>query len=44
MQYMDRKQVLLVCAICQLPISSKEKMFTIPGAEGTTGAYVNQYG
>lgn len=34
----------LRCSTCALPISSFEAIFTVPGAEGITGAYVNEYG
>lgn len=34
----------LRCAQCKVEIAAKSDVFTVPGAEGTTGAYVNPQG
>ena len=35
---------VLACGVCELPLASKQQVFSVPGAEGVTGAYVNPYG
>ena len=35
---------LIQCSACGSPISTMKHLFTVPGAEGTTGAYVNEHG
>jgi len=35
---------VLACGVCQLPLASKQQVFSVPGAEGVTGAYVNPHG
>jgi hypothetical protein len=35
---------VLACAVCGLPLAAKGEVFTVPGAEGVTGAYVNPHG
>ena len=35
---------VLACAACRLPLAAKQQVFTVPGAEGVTGAYVNPHG
>lgn len=34
----------LQCGQCSLPVSSFKYLFTVPGSEGTAGAYVNKHG
>jgi hypothetical protein len=34
----------LQCGLCFKPISSIKYLFTVPGSDGTTGAYVNKHG
>jgi hypothetical protein len=34
----------LQCGRCLLPVSSCKYLFTVPGSEGTAGAYVNKHG
>lgn len=34
----------LCCVNCGIEIASKSDVYTVPGAEGTTGAYVNPQG
>ncbi|GAX10195.1 cereblon [Fistulifera solaris] len=40
----ERTEPLLCCQCCGLPLSRASSMFTVGGAEGTTGAYVNEHG
>ena len=40
----ERSEPLIHCKICSFPISRAVHMFTVGGAEGTSGAYVNKYG
>lgn len=35
---------VLACAQCRQPLAGKQEVFTVPGAEGVTGAYVNPHG
>ena len=35
---------VLACGVCELPLASKQQVFSVPGAEGVTGAYVNPHG
>jgi hypothetical protein len=35
---------VLACALCRQPLAAKQEVFTVPGAEGVTGAYVNPHG
>lgn len=35
---------VLACGVCRLPLAAKQEVFTVPGAEGVTGAYVNPHG
>jgi len=37
-------EALIQCKSCMLPLSRASHMFTVGGAEGTTGAYVNEFG
>lgn len=34
----------LVCAACQSPVAEKKYLFSVPGAEGEMGAYVDPHG
>ena len=36
-------KVLARC-VCAQPLAGKQQVFTVPGAEGVTGAYVNPHG
>jgi hypothetical protein len=40
----ERSEPLIVCKKCSIPLSRAMHMFTVRGAEGTTGAYVNSHG
>lgn len=40
----ERTEPLICCLCCGLPLSRASYMFTVGGAEGTTGAYVNEHG
>ena len=40
----ERTEPLICCLCCGLPVSRASSMFTVGGAEGTTGAYVNEHG
>jgi hypothetical protein len=34
----------VVCAVCKTVLSNQQELFTVPGAEGVAGAYVNPHG
>lgn len=40
----ERSEPLIHCKTCSLPLSRAMHMFPVGGAEGTTGAYVNEHG
>lgn len=40
----ERVEMIVCCKNCLLELSQASNMFTVGGAEGTTGAYVNEYG
>lgn len=35
---------VLACGVCRAALASKQQVFSVPGAEGVTGAYVNPHG
>ena len=37
-------EAVLHCGHCQFPLCRARQVFTVPGAQGTTGAYVNPHG
>jgi len=40
----ERQQTYVLCKLCSTKLSSATDMFTVAGSEGTSGAYVNEYG
>ena len=40
----QRTEPRIYCKVCTVPLSRARHMFTLAGAEGTTGAYVNEHG
>jgi cereblon len=40
----ERQQTYVLCKLCSTKLSSATDMFTVTGSEGTSGAYVNEYG
>ena len=40
----DRSQKHLGCSVCRHAIAAKQEVFSLPGAEGMVGAYVNPHG
>ena len=41
---LEQKQAFVCCKLCRTKISATSNLFTVGGADGTTGAYVNEYG
>lgn len=41
---LEQKQAFVCCKLCRSKISATCNLFTVGGADGTTGAYVNEYG
>ena len=41
---LEKEQTFVCCKLCKTKLSATANMFTVGGAEGTTGAYVNEYG
>ena len=40
----ERLEPCIHCKVCSVPLARSVTMFTVGGAEGTTGAYVNNHG
>jgi ATP-dependent protease La (LON) substrate-binding domain/Yippee zinc-binding/DNA-binding /Mis18, centromere assembly len=41
---LEKKQSFVCCKACHTKISATSNLFTVGGADGTTGAYVNEHG
>lgn len=41
---LEKRETFVCCKMCRSQLSAVSNMFTIGGAEGTTGAYVNEHG